>query len=78
MASFNVQALNEEQEPVSGTRVVLEFTSILRGMTAEEYTDSDGYANFDGYEEGEVKVYVNGSSHGTYYYRDGNNITRTI
>jgi len=78
MASFSVRVLDEEQEPISGARVVLGFKSITRGMTAEEYTDSDGYAYFDEYDEGEVEVFVRGASYGTYYYRDGDSITITV
>lgn len=78
MASFSVRVVNNEQKPVSGVRVVLKFTSIFRGITAEDYTDSDGYAYFDGYEEGEVNVLISGSNYDTYYYRDGDSITITI
>jgi len=78
MAFFDVHVVNEEQEGLSGRRVVLSFTSILRGMTAEEYTDDDGHAEFDGYEEGEVEVFVDGTSCGTYKYEDGGGITITV
>jgi len=78
MASFSVRVVDDEQEPISGARVVLGFTSILRGMTAEEYTDSEGYAYFGGYDEGEVEVFIRGSSYGDYSYRDGDSITITI
>ncbi|PIR89823.1 hypothetical protein COU04_01470 [bacterium (Candidatus Gribaldobacteria) CG10_big_fil_rev_8_21_14_0_10_33_41] len=78
MASFSVRVVNDEQEGISGSRVVLEFTSILRGVTGEEYTDSDGYAYFDDYDEGEVEVFIDGSSYGTYEYRDGESITITL
>ena len=75
--AFDVHAVNDEGDGVQGVRVVLGFTSILRGMTAEEYTDSDGHAEFDGYDEGEIEVFVGGSSYGTYRYEDGGGITIT-
>jgi hypothetical protein len=46
-------------------------------MTGTEYTDSDGRAEFNGYEEGEVEVFVQGSSYGNYSYEDGDEITIT-
>lgn len=78
MASFSVRVVDDEQEAIGGAHVVLGFTGPLRGMTAEDYTNSDGYAYFDGYEESEVEVFIGGSSHGTYYYRDGDSITITL
>ena len=77
MASFEVRVVNDKQKGVSGVRVRLEFTSPTRGMSAEEYTDSDGSANFDDYEEGEIRVYIDSSNYGTYDYRDGECITVT-
>lgn len=77
MASFTVQVVNDEQSGVGSARVVLSFTSPIRGMTAEEYTDPSGHAYFDGYEEGEVQVLIDGSSYGDYSYRDGDSITIT-
>jgi hypothetical protein len=78
MASFEVRVVNDDQEGVESVRVVLEFTSLLRGMSSEEYTDSDGSAYFDDYDEGEIKVYLDGSNYGTYHYEDGGCITITF
>ncbi|NIM19743.1 MAG: hypothetical protein GTO51_05770 [Candidatus Latescibacteria bacterium] len=77
MASFDVHVIYDDQEGISDVRVVLSFTSVLRGMTAEEYTDSSGHAWFDGYEEGEIEVFIDGASYGTYHYSDGGSITIT-
>jgi hypothetical protein len=74
---FDVHVVNEEGDAIEGARVVLSFTSVLRGVSTEEYTDSDGHADFDGYDDGEVQVFVNGSSYGTYHYEDGGGITIT-
>jgi uncharacterized protein YfaS (alpha-2-macroglobulin family) len=76
--TFDVHVVNSECEGVEGAHVRLSFTNILRGMTVEERTDSDGHAEFSDYENGEVKVFVNGSNYGTYYYSEGDGITITI
>ena len=77
MASFEVRVVDDDQEGLKGVRVKLEFLSLTRGMSAAEYTDSDGSAYFDGYDEGDIEVYIDGSSYGKYYYEDGGSITIT-
>jgi len=74
---FSVRVVNDNQEGVSGIRVRLEFSGITRGMSDDAYTDDQGYAEFDGYDPGEVDVYVDGSNMGTYSYADGDSITIT-
>ncbi len=74
---FSVRVVDDDQKGVSGIRVTLEFTDVLRGMSGEVYTDADGYAEFGGYDDGEVVVYVDGSNFGTYQYEDGGSITVT-
>ena len=74
---FSVRVVDDDQKGVSGIRVTLEFTDVLRGMSSEVYTDDDGYAEFDGYDDGEGVVYVDGSSAGTYQYEDGGSVTIT-
>jgi hypothetical protein len=76
--SFDVQIVNDDGEGVEGVRVVLGFTSLLRGMSAAEFTDADGHAEFDGYDDGEVEVFVDGSSYGNFTYEDGSGITITM
>jgi hypothetical protein len=76
--SFCVRIVNDDQEPVKGARVGLGFTSVLRGMASGEYTDSDGCAYFDGYDDGECEVFVNGRSEGRHYYRDGDSVTVSV
>lgn len=72
--SFSVRIL-KDGEPVNGARVRLAFTSVVRGMSDPEYTsDSDGIAEFDGYDDGEVEVFVDGQSYGTESYRDGDSV----
>jgi hypothetical protein len=77
IASFEVRVVNDDQKGIRGVRVRLEFTSLTRGLSAAETTDSDGSAYFDGYEEGSIRVYIDGSNCGEYYYRDGDSITIT-
>ena len=77
MASFEVRVVNDDQDGISHVRVTLEFTDLTRGMSAAEYTDSDGVAYFSGYDEGEVEVYIDGSSYGRYEYENGGSITIT-
>ena len=76
MASFEVRVL-DDQKGLKGVRVRLEFVSSTRGMSASEYTDSDGSANFNDYDEGDIEVYIDGSSYGGYHYEDGGSITIT-
>ncbi len=78
MATFSVRIVDDNQKPVKGVEVTLGFTSFTRGMTSDKYTDSNGFAYFDGYNEGNVKVYVRGSNYGEYSYDDGGSITITI
>jgi hypothetical protein len=54
--AFDVRVIDSGGRAVKGVRVVLGFTSILRGMTRTEYTDSAGHASFGGYDAGEVEV----------------------
>ena len=78
MGSFEVHVVNDDQDSVEGVRVVLEFTSLLRGKSAEEDTDSDGTATFVDYDDGEIRVYLDGSDYGVFHYRDGESITITL
>jgi len=75
--SFTVRVVNDDQEGMKGVRVKLEFTDLTRGLSTAEYTDSDGCADFSGYDDGEVEVYLDGSASGTYTYRDGDEVTIT-
>ncbi len=77
MASFSVRVVDDEHIPIQGVQVVLSFIATTRGMTVEGYTDSDGYANFVGYDEGEAEVFVSDFSYGTHYLNDGETITIT-
>ena len=75
--AFEVQVVNEDDQGVEGVRVVLSFGGATRGQTEPEFTDSEGFAVFDGYDDGAVTVYLNGSDYGRYHYEDGEAITIT-
>ena len=75
--SFEVRVVNDDGEGVPGVRVVLSFTDVMRGQTDAESTDSEGCAQFDGYDDGEVKVFLDGDGYGVFSYRDGDSITVT-
>ena len=72
---FTVRILNSKGDPLGGIRVRLSFHGLTRGITDPEYTtDSSGEAEFDGYDNGDVTVYVDGKDCGTEYYRDGDSV----
>jgi hypothetical protein len=75
--AFSVRIVDDGGDGIPHVCVRLEFTPIDRGMSDEEYTDDDGYAEFKGYEEGDVNVYVDGDNYGQYYYEEGESITLT-
>jgi len=77
MASFEVRVVNENQEGLSGIRIKLKFEDFTRGMSTEEYTNSEGSAFFDNYDEGDITVYIDGDDRGSYYYEKGGCITIT-
>jgi hypothetical protein len=48
-------------------------------MTDPEYTTgSDGEADFDGYDDGEVEVFLDGRSYGTQNYSNGDSVDITL
>jgi hypothetical protein len=75
--AFDVHVVDQVGKGVDGARVVLGFKTSVRGRTGPEYTGSDGHAEFDGYDDGEVEVFVDGADYGTYDYKDGEGITIT-
>lgn len=72
---FDVHVVDGDELGVEGVRVVLSFQGRTRGQTDPIYTDSDGHAEFDGYEDGAVEVFLNGEDYGRYRYEDGGGIT---
>ena len=77
MPAFEIRVVDRDQKGIRGARVRLEFMSLARGMSATETTDSDGLAYFESYDEGKIRVYIDGSNRGEYYYRYGDSITIT-
>lgn len=77
MADLTIRVLNNDQNPLEGISVRIEFTPWDRGMSGTEHTDGDGYANFSGYDEGPIKVYLDHSPYEEYHYKDGETIDIT-
>jgi len=75
--SFTVRVVNDDGDGIGEARVTLNFMISIRGVTDAEYTGDDGRAVFDGYNDGEVEIFVDGSSCGTYDYSDGGEVTIT-
>jgi len=77
--SFTIKVLDDKGEPVGGVRVRLAFTDPTRGMSHPEYTtDSHGEADFHGYDDGEVEVFLDGRSYGTQNYSNGDYVEITL
>jgi len=76
MADLSIRVLNDDEEPLEGIRVGIEFTELTRGM-AHEHTDGEGYAYFSDYDEGPIRVYLDGKNYGQHHYRDGESIDIT-
>ena len=75
MTTFSVRVVNVSQIPIEGIRVMLEFATLIRAKYRNEFTNSEGYAYFNGYEDGEVNVSVMGEKYGKYQYLSGKGIT---
>lgn len=73
--SFLVHVVDENDEPWEGVEVALEFHGLDRGMSEDVFTDEDGMAEFEDYEEGSITVFLDGEDFGEYYYEDGTSIT---
>ncbi len=76
MADLSVRVLDDDEEPLEGIRVGIEFTELTRGM-AHEHTDREGYAYFSDYEEGPIRIFLDGKNYGEHYYSDGESINIT-
>jgi hypothetical protein len=70
MCSFLVVVMDNNENPLEGALVRIEFTSPDRAVSTLEYTDSKGVAKFRGQAEGQIKVFVNSKDYGTYCYED--------
>ena len=75
MTSFSVRVINVNQKPIEGIRVMLEFATLIRAKRRNEFTNSEGYAYFNGYEDGEVLIFIMGTIYGKYHYLNGESIT---
>ncbi|RMG42601.1 MAG: hypothetical protein D6732_00760 [Methanobacteriota archaeon] len=78
MATFYVKVSYSSGQPVKGSRVVLAFYGLSRANTSTEYTNSEGYAIFSGYDPGRADIIVDGSTRTTRYLNDGDTVSITI
>lgn len=69
--SFIIKVINEEGKGIPGVHVRLKFLGLTRGMSDRIYTDDDGMAQFDGYDDGAINIFIDHSNYGEYEYTDG-------
>lgn len=72
---LDVYVLDRDGDPVEGTEVTIDIAGIWKGGTLEEYTDSEGHAEFETAENYEpsrgLTIYVRGQSFGPYEISGG-------
>jgi hypothetical protein len=76
--AYTVKVVNNEGRGLEGLRVTLTFIEPTRGQPPEQYTDPEGCAEFDGYDEGEVKVLIDADDYGMFEYEDGATVVITV
>jgi hypothetical protein len=69
--AFTVMAVDQNGRGIEGLRVMLRFVEPTRGDAPAEDTNEDGCAEFDGFDQGEVQVFVDGTDCGVHDYEDG-------
>lgn len=73
--SLDVQVLDSDGDPIKGCKVKIVIDGIWKGGSLEEFTDSDGHAEFEtaaDYEDSrELNIYVRGQSFGPYTIEGG-------
>ncbi len=74
MSTFSIRVVDDEDEGIGGVRVRASFLDSKRS-DSDGKTDSDGYVDLEGDDEGEVEVFLNNTSYGTYEYSEGDEIT---
>lgn len=75
--AFTIIAVDEDGRGIEGLRVSLRFVEPTRGDAPTGDTDEDGRAEFEGFDEGEVQVFVDGVDCGVFEYDDGEIVTIT-
>lgn len=78
--SFDVQVLDDDENPVEGKRVHVNFPGFLGATWLEEFTDEDGHASFEtaSDDHNTVNIQVGGEWFGPYDLEDGMGYTVTI
>ena len=69
--AFTVMAVDQNGRGLEGLRVMLRFVEPTRGDAPTEDTNADGCAEFEGFDQGEVQVFVDGADCGVHDYEDG-------
>lgn len=73
--SLDVQVLDSDGDPMEGVKVKIIIDGIFSGGSLEEFTDSDGHAEFESADDYEsyrkLNIYVRGQSFGPYDIGDG-------
>lgn len=75
---FFVRVLDRTGRPAPNRAVALGFTSPMRGVTDDEFTDAEGIATFLDCRDGEAKIFVSDHEVGTYFFSHGVRITVII
>lgn len=75
--AFTITIIDDTGRGIEGLRITLRFVEPLRGDAPTEDTDEDGRAEFEGFDEGEVQVFIDGVDCGVHNYDDGEIVTIT-
>lgn len=75
--AFTIKVIDDNGRGIEGLRVMLRFVEPMRGDPPTEDTDEEGRAKFEGFDEGEVQVFIDGVDCGVHNYEDGEIVTIT-
>ena len=74
---FTIMVVDEAGRGIEGLRVTLRFVEPTRGDAPTEDTNEDGCVQFEGFDEGEVQVFIDGIDCGVFDYDDGETVKIT-
>ena len=72
---FRIKVVDGGLRGVGNVPVKLEFCAEWPDVAGIGWTDEEGFVVFEGFEDGEVEVHVNGRGCGVYEYRNGYQLT---
>jgi len=75
--AFVVTIVDQNDKGIEGLRVMLRFVEPTRGDAPTMDTDENGSAEFEGFDQGEVQVFVDGAECGVFDYEDGETVKIT-